>query len=258
MIIPCFSSHYSLGQSILSLESEDKILDDAPVSVFAIAKNYEIKDLYLIENNFSGFIEALENSKKAEVNLRFGLKICVCDDLNTKDENSLKNESNIIIWVLNEQGYYDALKIYNKAAIDGFYYIPRTDWKEINEKWTENLALSFPFYSSFLANNYMFVHGATIVPNLSKIKNYNFFIESHELPFDPYIQNKVLEYVAANESVALVTHTCYYYKNEDVLEHMIRRCSAKRSNWDKPELKHYSSDKFSFESYLEGINKKIL
>jgi sulfur relay (sulfurtransferase) DsrF/TusC family protein len=52
-IIGLFSSHFSLGKSTLTLDKPEEIQDNKPISIFSIAKKYELKDIYLVENNFS-------------------------------------------------------------------------------------------------------------------------------------------------------------------------------------------------------------
>jgi len=62
-VLPVFKSHYSIGRSILTLEDED-ISENDPDSIIDIAKKNNIKDLFLIEDNMSSFLQAYTNSKK--------------------------------------------------------------------------------------------------------------------------------------------------------------------------------------------------
>lgn len=241
-IIPLFTTHYSIGQSILTLENETEIKSNSPVSVFAIAKQHKLTEINLVENTMSGFIEAYQNSKKHDLNLRFGLKLCVCEDITKKDDASFLTESNVIIWILNSNGYKDLLKIHNKAATDGFYYIPRTDWNELKEKITENLAISLPFYSSYVARNTLnFKHRA--IPDFGNIIPIH-HIQEHDLPFDDLLRNKIEESKLQTQK----THSVYYYKNEDIVPFTVFRCINNRSDYDSPGLSHFSSNRFSFES----------
>ena len=56
-MIPLFKSHYSLGRSILTLEDKDE-KDDYPDSIIQICKENKMKELYLVEDNMSSFLEA--------------------------------------------------------------------------------------------------------------------------------------------------------------------------------------------------------
>lgn len=243
--IGLFTSHYSIGQSILTLENELEIKSNSPVSIISIAKTHKLNEIYLVENNMSGFIEAYQNTKKNNIDLHFGLKICVCEDITKKDESSFLTESNIIIWVLNSNGYKDLLKIHNQAATDGFYYLPRTDWINLKDKITENLSVSLPFYSSYISKNILnFKHRA--IPDFGSISPIH-HIEEHELPFDDLLFDQIKKSGLNTQN----THSIYYYKNKDIVPFTVFRCINNRGEYDSPGLSHFSSDKFSFESYLE-------
>lgn len=240
-----FSSEYSLGQSILTLEDTLDI-SSGPVSIIAIAKKHNLPYINLVDTSMSGFISAYENTTKHGIRLRFGYKVCVCSDINDKSDNSFNTESNVIIWCLNDKGYADLVKISTLAACDGFYYIPRIDWRSIKELWTENLALSFPFYSSFLYKNNL-RHKALCSPDFGFTVP-AFHIEDHSLPFDPHLAKIVNEYCKNTNYQVIPSHTCYYYKPEDMIKHQVFRCISSRTKFDKPNLEYYSVDTFSFLS----------
>ena len=206
-IIPLFTSHYSFGKSILTLEKSEDIIDNRPVSIFSIAKKFNLNEIFLVENNFSGFIEAFKNAKADDVRLRFGLKLIICHDINDKSEDSFRTESKVIIWMLNSNAYKDLIKIYSKAATDGFYYIPRLDWKTLKLMWTENLALSIPSYSSFLHNNLL--KNGNCIPDFGDIKP-NIFYSQMGLPFDQYIEDFQKSYAFNNKLEIHETHPVYF------------------------------------------------
>ena len=141
------------------------------------------------------------------------------------------------------------LKIYSKAATDGFYYTARTDWKTLNSQLTENLAIMIPFYDSFLHNN-LLKDGAAI-PTFTDKNRPVFCMEDHSLPFDGLINDAVLNYTQNNNYKIQQTHQIYYYAKDDALAYQTFRCINNRSNLNKPNLEFFSSSKFSFESYLE-------
>lgn len=65
-MLPIFRSNYSLT-SVLTLDSyTDKESRDTnrPDSIFDIAKDYELKDVYIVDNTLTGLVEAYENSQK--------------------------------------------------------------------------------------------------------------------------------------------------------------------------------------------------
>ena len=72
-MIPLFKSHYSLGRSILTLEDKNE-KDNYPDSIIQICKENKIKDLFLVEDNLSSFLEAYFNCKNNNINLNYGVR----------------------------------------------------------------------------------------------------------------------------------------------------------------------------------------
>ncbi len=253
-IIPLFSSHYSIGKSILTLEKPEGINVNKPISIIDICKTHELKELYLVETNMSGFIESYKNCKDNDISLRFGLKLIVCADLNDKSEASLNTESKVIIWTRNSAGYKDLIKIYSKAATDGFYYDPRIDWSHLNSMITDNLLVSIPSYSSFLHNN--FLKGSQCIPEFTSFKP-NVMISDCGLPFDSLIKKAHTEYAQNNNLDLLKTHPIYFYSNEHFDAYKVFRTIHKRSTWNNPKIDHFSSTFFNFEEFCNKTNKEF-
>jgi hypothetical protein len=66
-MLPIFRSNYSLT-SILTLEEateKDNRLVNRSDSVFDICKDYELEDVFIVDNTLTGLVEAYENAKKA-------------------------------------------------------------------------------------------------------------------------------------------------------------------------------------------------
>ena len=265
-ILPLFTTHYSKCDSILTLDGDvykkdekgnktnEVIIDgERPVSLFAVARVHGLKELFITDNSLAGFWEAYKNAKEFGIPCYFGMKLVVCDDLKGKDDkdtsSSRDTESTVIIFLKNSEAYKDAIKLYSKAAVDGFYYQPRLDWKTLNELWTPNLMLALPFYSSFLARN-LLMFGRSIQPDIEKL-NPTFFLESHDLPFDGLLKETVLNYAKETGFTVQPTHSIYYYKTVDHLAYQVLKCIDNRTTLMKPELSHHGSDQFSFESYQQ-------
>jgi len=276
MIQPIFTSDNSICDSILTLSkdifkkvteikgdkevtretTEVEIAKNTPVSIFAIAKFHGLDKVCIVDSSMTGFWEAYKVSKSLGLQLAFGLKVCVTQDLNKKDEDSLLTDSNVIIFCKNSQAYYDIIKIVSEANVSGFYYRPRIDWTTLNKFWTDNLILCLPFYSSFLSKNLLhFRHSA--VPILDKIKEPIFLREEHSLPFDSLLANGLDAYCKANSYEIMDTHTIYYYKDEDAIAYQSLKCIHNRSTLSKPNLGRFGSDKFSFEEYYRKIGKTL-
>lgn len=257
-IFPLFKSHYSIGRSVLTL---DKIWDSKsekpkPIytnSIFQLLLDNKLDTLILVENSISSLPEANQRCKDYKLNLIFGLTMVVCNDLNQKDEESIKSESKYIIFLKNTTGYKDLIKISSKACTDGFYYIPRIDFTNLKKLWSKNLKLSVPFYDNFLHKNSLESHQC--IPEFEFLDEKPvFFMESHDLPIDEIISSKVKNFCSNNNFETLNTSSIFYPKKEDFLSYLTFRAINQRTSCSCPNLNGMSSDTFSFEHWME-INK---
>lgn len=233
-----FKTHYSL-KSILTLESpEEEIRDDKPVSVASIAKKHSLPYVLLVEDDIGGFFEAYQ-SFEGVCPFYFGWRVTMCEDIEDKTKESLETEHKLIIFATNTNGYYDLIKLYNKAQIDGYYYIPRIDSKSLKKLWTPNLKLVVPFFDSHIYNSYFMFR--SILPDFGKIKP-TYAIEDHALPFLDEIKKRVsdLGYPMIN------ARTVYYYKSEDFEAYQAYRCIQKRTSLEMPNLDGMAADSFCF------------
>lgn len=250
MILPLFTSHYSLPQngSLLTLEESHKS-KGGPVSVFDLAEEGQLKQVVLADDRIDGFVQAYKSAEKAKVQLIFGLKLVVCANMVEKNEDSLRTESKVIIFAKNTQGYHDLLKIHNPSAVDGFYHNPRADWKLLKERWTDNLILGLPFFSSFVAKNALTF--SRIVPDLPATPWVFREIDS-QLPFAPLI-DEAINLFAKPESI-VPCKSIYYARCSDFAAYQTLRAIGNRSSFNSPDVDHLASDRFSFEAWKE-INK---
>jgi DNA-directed DNA polymerase III PolC len=247
-----FKSHYSLLSSLLTLDkSKDDFLSGGPISIFSIANKYNIQKLFLCDDNMGCFFQAYSKSKEYQKQLIFGLQLKVKCDLQSKENSCV---SDVIIWMKNSNAYKDLLAINNFAVKNHINAVPYIDWKSLNELWTENLYLTIPFYSGFLSVNSSSLD-CNIVPELKNIKP-ALMVSEHGLPEDPFLKEEIINYAKSNGLKVLNTHHCYYYNREHAESLQVLKCIKERTNFEKPELAGFSSDEFSFISYLdkEGEN----
>jgi DNA polymerase-3 subunit alpha len=242
-------SHYSHGKAILTLNSPSaKLNRDYPISVFDIAKEHSLDKLVVVDDSIGGFLEGRENAKKGKIQYIYGLKLRCMENIEAKSDASLKTIHKIIVFVKNDAGYQDLIKISSLAAKKGFYYKPNIDFPHLKELWSDNLILGIPFYDSFLFANTLYGH--LCVPSFTFAKP-TFFIESSDLPFDALMQEKVLKYAQSIGADVELARSIYYYKRDDYLAYLAYRCISERTLLEKPELEHCSSSFFSFEKWQE-------
>lgn len=243
-MIPLFKSHYSLGRSILTLEDKDE-MDDYPDSIIQICKRNKMKELYLVEDNMSSFLEAYSNCRKNNIKLNYGLRISVTESMSDKSEESKTKSSKIILFFKNKKGYQQLTKLYSIAAKEGFYYEPRLDYETISKNWTDDLILCIPFYDSFIFNNTL--KNSLCIPQFDFTKPI-FFIEDNDLPFDSLVKEKALSFAEKNGLKIYRAQSIFYNLREDFKAYLTFRCINNRSILNKPNLDHMSSNEFCFES----------
>jgi DNA polymerase-3 subunit alpha len=202
-----------------------------------------------IENATKAYATLSEDSKKYNINLRYGLRITLTDDIKDKTDDSRQKNCKFVIFFKNQDGYKNLINIFTTAAKDGFYYEPRIDYKTLKSLWDEkNLLLAIPFYDSFIFNNTL--KGSVCVPDIEFTKPI-LFIENNNLPFESIVKAKVLNFSKTNNLKTIETKSIYYKNKKDFKAYLTFRCINNRSTLNKPELQHMTSNRFSFESLLK-------
>lgn len=248
-MIPLFKSHHSIGRSILTLAEAGKSEESQPDSILDIAVDNKLDGVFLVEDGMTGFMEAYTNFQKANIPLRYGLRITVCENMGKKNEESKETEHKVVIFLTAPEGYEPLITILSAAATDGFYYIPRVDCDTLKKLWPKKgLALAVPFYDSFLFHNTMSF--ATCVPDFGFTVPV-FFLEDNALPFDFLIQEKVRAYTKANKFEIVEAQSVYYKTFKDFKAYLTFRCIQNRSCLEMPRLEFMGSNQFCFESFLE-------
>ena len=247
--LPLFKSHYSFGKSILTLADLPKTGEedpDGPVSVFQLAKSASMDKILLIEDSFAGFPEAQKVAAKNEIQLIFGLSFYL---------NSCSNGavSKVCLIARNSDGMDELKRIYSAAHSKTD---PSIDPSDLQNK--DNLLVAFPFYGSFIARNLL--NFETHIVSTSSIKHCVFLVEDNEHPFDVLIRPRVEEYCAANGHTIQQTKTILYEKREDFDAIVVFRIEAgeskshgKPSTIDTPNLDHFASDAFCWESHVASV-----
>jgi len=250
--VPLFKSHYSLGKSVLTLSKAGSSDPDEPSSIIDIAKKLNLDKVHLVDDSISGLLEAYKSCEDANLNLRFGLRLTVCDDIDNKTTESREKEHKIIIFMSRSEGYQNLIKISTIASTNGFYYYPRIDCKTLKELWSkENLLLCIPFYDSYVFKNNLTY--SICIPDFS-FCNPTYFIEDNNLPFDEIVKSKVEE-IVSDKQLAVKTQSIYYENKEDFLAYLTFRCISERTTLSKPNLDHCSSNEFCAESFKEKYGK---
>lgn len=260
-VVPLFSSACSLSQGgIFTVEKAGAAAKAGrkygPTSLCDLAKTEGLTQLHLVDDRFVNFMAAEKSLKAVNCALTFGLKVVVCDDMTDKSEASFKNESKVVIWMAGDGSadYRALINLYTLAAQDGFYYVPRLDWKTLCKHWHKDLLLSLPFYSSFLARNTLTF--ASIVPALPA-EPLVFIEVGQNLPFDGLLQGAVDRYVANTGVPVQRVKSVYYRAREDSKQFVVWRAILKRTSWEEPKMDWMWSREFCWTAYKELMSAPV-
>jgi len=231
---PIFKSTYSIGKSILTLE---EIVD--------ISKENNLKEVILVEDNLTSFMKAFHLCQKNNIDLIYGLRITMSNE--NLDDNS---DHKVVIFALDDRGCVLLNKIYSLAFVENG---GKLRYKDLKKLWDDkSLSFVVPFYDSFIHQNNLFLKNC--IPELEGFDP-KFWIENNNLPYDKLIEKKVLEFADTVYDIRFVKSI--YYKNKEDVEALqtykilTNRSFGRQATLSNPNLNHFSSDEFCWESYLE-------
>ncbi|MBN86511.1 MAG: hypothetical protein CL885_03205 [Dehalococcoidia bacterium] len=253
-MLPLFKSHYSIGKSILTLAHPDDSIEGGPSSVFEIAKRNNLDKIVFVEDSLIGFLEAKKISESLGIQMVFGLRINICDDIKIKDDKSCQMcVHKIVIFAKNSKGCQLLNKIYSYAFTQGAGKIDFNILKTFYDK--DCLKIAIPFYDSFLFNN-SFSYSEPCMLDDSFFEP-TYFIEDNHLPFDSILSGLISNYCYENSFEIEHVKSIYYENRDDFEAYQTYKCICSRGfgkakTLDMPNLDHCGSPEFCFESYLDN------
>lgn len=245
-IIPIFHDHSS-KRSLITAWKESECKEGGPTSVVQLAKQHRLKEIFLVSKNFHHYIEAFDNLKEIGVSLRYGVEMMFCQNIKERSDAGTKTNHKNIIWIKNDQGYKDMIKLYSACHTDvnNKYYVQRFDYEQLKPYWTENLLMTIPFFDSYIHTNTL-KYGGNIIPDYPEIPVLMEEVNS-TIPFAPLIQGEIDKL----QNPKIKVKTIYYNKYSDFKAWQVYRARNERNQFDKPELPFCSSNTFCFEDYLK-------
>ena len=244
-MIPLFKSTNSIGKSILTLDHPDKVRDDGPDSIFSIAQDAKLDTVYLVEDSMIGFFDAFKKAKELGFKLVFGYRFSCCTDKNSSDSHH-----KLIAFALNDQGCRDLYSFYSHINTEYDGVVTNEDLCRL---WTKNMLLAVPFYDSFIFRNHLYLANCT--PDFQDI-NPVYFIERNGLPFDEMIEKAVVDYASIRNSNVQLAKSIYYRYRSDcealqTYKAICNRSFGKQATLSSPNLNHFGSEEFCWESFEE-------
>lgn len=249
-MIPLFKTTYSIGKSILTLQDPSKAKAGGPDSVITIAKENNLKAIFLVEDSMIGFIDAHQRCKENDIQLVFGLRLNCCNDRNN-EESRKESLHKIVIMAKNDEGIKHLTQIYSIGNRESAGFV---DSELLSKHWREDsLKLCVPFYDSFIYMNHFI--GAKCVPDF-KFTKPTLFIEDNDLPFDEILTEKVAAFAQRSELRMEQVKSIYYKNREDFEAWQTYKCLCNRSfgkqqSLSNPNLNHCGSDSFCWQAFQE-------
>tara|TARA_R110000772_G_scaffold213627_2_gene324193 strand:+ start:3272 stop:4030 length:759 start_codon:yes stop_codon:yes gene_type:complete len=243
-VIPIFKTDNSFGKSVLTDRNPDETKEGGPKSVFSIAKNKGLKTLFLLEDSMMGFFYCHKTAKDLGIKLVYGVYFKI------EDSRNEKHDSKVVILSKNDEGHKDLMKLYSECETE---LGGKISFEKIKERIgsNKNVQICIPFYDSFIHWNLMNLDGISV--NLTGL-DVVFFRDEKGLPFDSLIQNNIEKYCKKNNFKIQDVHSIYYETDEEakelqVLKILTTRKFGRPPNLGNPNLEHFASNKFSWESY---------
>lgn len=256
-MIALLKSHFSIGRSILQLSplrSGEKNQPDQPDNIVDLIDEYSWKKIVVVEDSLGGFVPIYEAAKKKDCALIYGFRVSVVEDGLRKEKQP---SSKVVIFVRSEAGWKSLVKIATKAQVDYFHEEARTDWKTLQEYWTDELVLAIPHYDSFIHKN--LCSKDQCIPDFGTIRPF-VFVESNDMPFDGIISRKSKEYAKAFGLETVDVKSCYYKNRQDLTFFMARKLMDRKTfgsggTIDEPNLDFFCSAEFCLESAMESTQE---
>lgn len=253
-IIPLFYDQSSF-KSILTYEKPRKVTDpSAPDSIVEICKENGLKKCVGVSRNFSTFIDAWKNLNAIGTELIWGIEFTMCDDAKAHTDESRINEHKVIVFMKNKDAYKNLLNIYTAchSNIDNKYYLQRFDYKQLKELWSDDLILTIPFFDGFIGRN-LLNYGSAIVPDMSFTKPIILRERGSNLPFEGLIHKALDKYNKDKKIEEFDVKTIYYKSRTDFRAYSVYRGIMNKELHSKPNMEHFGSREFCFESWKELV-----
>lgn len=232
-MIPLFKSQFSIGKSILSVDS---IVD--------IAKENGLEEVVCVEDSFYGFRSLKQKLSDEGIRLVFGIKLSVVQDSTDSD----LRPSKLIFFAKNNDGIRAIRSLYTDAHTSELECLSLCSYEK---SFFKDVMIAVPFYDSYIYNN-IFVFGLSTL-SLSGL-NHIYLEEDNNHAFDFQIKRAIKSLGVETQ----LSKSIYYKDREDFHAFQMHKaiCSRRMGRsptFSSPNLNDFSSDDFCWESYKEKI-----
>jgi len=231
---PLFKSQFSIGRSILT-----------PEKILQIAQENYLERVVLVEDSFYGFRIFNKLFQEEDIPFVFGLRLSVVND----DIDPNEKPSKLVFFAKNNDGIRALKRFYSDASLDekNALVLSRYPTEDF-----ANVLVAVPFYDSYIFNN-IFYFGLSHL-NIDRLDPI-YFVEDNDHPFDFQIKSVINGLAVKTSNVKTILHE----NKEDFEAFQMYKAACSRSQgksptFQKPNLDHFCSDKFCWESYKDATS----
>lgn len=208
-----------------------------------MADSAGLDKIVFVEDSFASFRSLMKLSEKFKIDLCFGVKLPIGND-----ETEL---GKMVFFALNSAGVLRLKQLYTKSALEGLLKI-----KDI-PKSDADILVAVPHYDSPLFKNHFYFCDS--ICDVSQWKPVQ-FVEENDHPFDFLIKNAVDSFCNLHSIEQVKVKTVVYETRKDAETMQMyaavhNRSGGKSPTYDNPNLEHFCSPEFSFESFLANAKK---
>ena len=229
-----------MGFCHLHVHNEYSVLDGFGSAKAYVAQAKKLGHKYLgltNHGNVDGLIEFQAECDKAGIKPVSGCELYIVPDLTIKKKG--EKRGHVTVFVENEIGWKNLLKMISVANLEGFYYRPRVDFDLLFEH-AEGLIISTACTASFLN----LPGGEDLFLDLYDDAPDRIFLEimPHTLDDQSALHDKImlLEDHAGAETQLLATNDCHYIKRGDSKAQEVLLAIQSKAKWKDPKRWKFS------------------
>lgn len=220
----------------------------SPEQIIAKCKELNFPAIAITDHaSVDGLIKFQKEAKKNDIHLIYGSELYIVPNLYDKQKGERRNH--LTVWVKNQQGWHNLLKMLTLANTEGFYYRPRID-PNLLLTHCEGLAIGSACASTWIKESW----GEQLLQDLIE-KGADVFIEL--MPFDDDEQRKVnkigLDLAEKYGIPTIATNDGHYIEDDDAIVQEVMLAIQSRAFWDDPKRWKFGIDGLYLRTEQEMI-----
>lgn len=248
----------------LHLHTEYSLLDGANklTNLVSRVKELGMTSVAMTDHgNMFGAIDFYHQMKGAGIKPIIGMEGYIHNG-QTLDDKSTKQRFHICLFAKNKKGYENLMYLSSKAFIDGFYYFPRINKKELREHSEGLICTSACLQGEVnwhlnLANDRNVKNGAlgydgakAVALEYQDIFGDDFYLElmRHGIGDQLYIDNSILQIAKETDIKIVATNDTHYTYPGDAQYHEAFMCIGMNKLYDDPNRMRHSVHEFYLKS----------